>query len=133
MTLQLGQGTHGHERGSGTVLVLALVAVSGVLLLGLGLLAGSQSGRAGAQTAADLAALAAADAASLGSADPCTVAVQVAGKNGAQLNSCALDQFGIVTVATARRATFAGRTVGTATATARAGPAWVRDLESSQS
>lgn len=117
------------ERGSATVLVLALVAVSGVLLLGLGLLAGTQAGRAGAQTAADLAALAAADAANVGSGDPCGVAAEVAGRNNAQLTSCTLDELGVVQVSTATKATFAGRTAGTATATARAGPAWVRDLE----
>lgn len=129
MTLQPSEHLQERERGSATVLVLALVTVSGVLLLGLGLLAGTQAGRAGAQTAADLAALAAADAASLGSADPCVVAAQVVGRNNAQLNSCTLDQLGVVKVSAATNANFAGRTVGTATATARAGPAWVRDLE----
>jgi hypothetical protein len=46
------------ERGSGTVMALALIAVVLVLTSAIGLLAGAQSARAQAQAAADLAALA---------------------------------------------------------------------------
>ena len=117
------------DRGSATVLMLALAVVAGVLLLSLGLLAGSQLGRARAQTAADLGALAAADAAAVGHADPCGVAAQVATRNRGQLTFCTLDALGVARVSAATTARFAGRDVGTATATARAGPAWVRELE----
>lgn len=117
------------DDGSATVLVLALVAVAGVLLLSLGLLAGSQAGRAAAQTAADLGALAAADAVASGRADPCAVAAIVAQRNNAQLSSCVIDSLGVVRVGAANPTRFAGRNVGTAKATARAGPAWVRELQ----
>ncbi len=127
---QLQHSHHGDgERGSATVLVLALAAVAGVLLLTLGLLAGAQAGRAGAQTAADLAALAAADAAAAGNGAPCAVAATVSSRNDAQLAACEVDSRGVVVVRTATTARFAGRNLATASATARAGPPWVRAVE----
>ncbi|GAA1450260.1 secretion/DNA translocation related TadE-like protein [Nesterenkonia lacusekhoensis] len=93
------------ERGSGTVLVLGMIAVL-VLLLGLvHLLSASATAAAQAARAADLAALAGADAArGLTSEDPCSVAEEVATANGAQLSSCTVGgDFGTeITVETTR-------------------------------
>ena len=61
----------------------ATAAVTGLSLLGTGVLATSQ-----AATAADLAALAGADALAAASTQPCTVAAEVASRNGARLTSC---------------------------------------------
>lgn len=79
------------ERGSGTVLVLGMIAAL-VLLVGLvHLLSASATAAAQAARAADLAALAGADAArGLTSEDPCTLAEEVAAANGAQLSSCSV-------------------------------------------
>ena len=79
------------DRGSGTVHVLTLAMVLGVLLLAVLLLAqaGIAAHRAG--KAADLAALAAADTArGLVAGDPCGAAERVARDNGARLERCAL-------------------------------------------
>ncbi len=79
-----------HQRGSGTVIVLGIIAV---LLIVLGVVAGLisvSSANHRATTAADLSALAAADAArGLRNGDPCDVAEQVATANRAQLVGCA--------------------------------------------
>lgn len=78
------------ERGSGTVMALAVIAV--VLSLGLGAIgliqAQGASGRA--RSAADLAALAGATALSsvISPGDPCATAGRVAQANGARLTSC---------------------------------------------
>lgn len=106
------------ERGSGTVVVLALVAVVVVLALGVTALVGAVATRAAAQSAADLSALAAAAAAQRGVPDPCARAVQVVRRNGAELVrcSCAADLSCTVETATSTRA---GRV---ASAAARAGP-----------
>ncbi|MCR2051335.1 flp pilus-assembly TadE/G-like family protein [Actinomyces bowdenii] len=78
------------ERGSGTVMALAVIAV--VLSLGLGatglIQAQGASGRA--RSAADLAALAGATALSsvISPGDPCATAGRVAQANGARLTSC---------------------------------------------
>lgn len=79
------------ERGSGTMLSLGLglVLVIAVLLVVLLGQAASLASRAAA--AADLSALAAADAArGLRDGDPCTVAAEIASRDGAQLDSCEL-------------------------------------------
>lgn len=81
------------ERGSGTVLAVAiiggLVALATVMVPVLALLGTSQS----VQNAADAAALAAADAASgVVIGVPCERAAQAAGLNDAVLTSCALDE-----------------------------------------
>ncbi|WP_298459186.1 Rv3654c family TadE-like protein [uncultured Cellulomonas sp.] len=116
---------HGDERGSGTVLVLGLVAVALVLLVGVAALAGAERARSAAQSAADLAALAAAarlaDPGGTGAA-ACAVAREVAGRNGARLTGCRPGADGAVVVSTARSA----GSPGTATARARAGPADLR-------
>ena len=113
------------ERGSGTVLGLALLLV-GILACGaiaLILSAGHAATRAG--TAADLAALAAADTArGLREGEPCAVAVQIAGSNGAGVEHCALQGGQVVQVSVSLPVgfTFAGLNVYQARATARAGP-----------
>lgn len=118
------------ERGAATVLVLAIALVAGLLLLGLGLIAGAQASRVTAQTAADLAALAGADAAAAGSAqEPCSVAAEVAQRNRADLVTCSVTAQGIVEIEATRAAGFGSITIGQASAQARAGPAWLRDLE----
>jgi secretion/DNA translocation related TadE-like protein len=106
------------------VLVIGLVATMLALLAVTGALVRAEAARAGAQTAADLAALAAASQlvhAGGGAAAACPVAADVAGRNGARLTGCRVEGDGVVRVRTARPGG-----VGTATATARAGPAAAR-------
>lgn len=79
----------GADQGSGTVLVLGAGLV--VLILSVAVLLMLQAGVAAnrAATAADLSALAAADTLrGLRTGDPCTVAAEVATRNGAELASC---------------------------------------------
>lgn len=79
------------ERGSGTILSLGLglVLVTAVLLVILLGQAATLASRAAA--AADLSALAAADAArGLRNGVPCTVAAEIAARDGARLDSCEL-------------------------------------------
>lgn len=110
------------DDGSGSVLVLALVAVlcTGIVLLAL--LGGAAAARHRAQTAADLAALAAADVL-LGRrpGSPCATAGQVATANGARVRVCSEQADGTVVVAVevATDGVLAG--LGPAGATARAG------------
>jgi len=119
--------TRRHERGSGTVLVTAAVAV--VLLLGV---AGLQVGAAAsaahrARSAADLSALAAASALQEGRADPCGHAVLLAGRNSARVVDCRLgpDDSVLVRVTTDLELAWPGLS-RTAAASARAGPADAR-------
>lgn len=123
------------DEGSGTVLVLAVVAVVMVLAGLVAALASAQGARARAQTAADLAALAGAqrvatpggiplDAGAVDGADPCATARDVAARNGAGLRSCTAGVDGVVEVTVAGRG---GVMQGpAATASARAGPADAR-------
>ena len=82
----------GAEQGAGTVLLLGtglllLILCGAVLVLLQAAVAASS-----AATAADLAALAAADTVrDLRSGDPCTVAGEVAGRNGASLAGCSVN------------------------------------------
>lgn len=121
------------DAGSGTVLVLALVAVVLVLAGALGLLTGAQSARGRAQTAADLAALAAAEVISaprglvlapeaLAAARPCELAGDVVGRNGGRMTTCRVIGGRVVEVGAA--VPMPG--LGPATAVARAGPASLR-------
>ena len=122
------------DSGSGTVLVVALVAVVLVLAGALGLLTGAQSARGRAQTAADLAALAGAEvisaprglvlaAEAVAAALPCEVAGDAVGRNGARMTTCRVIGGRVVEV---RTIVPAGLGLGPATATARAGPASLR-------
>lgn len=120
------------DRGSGTVLLLAVVAVVVVLAGLLAVLASAQAARARAQTAADLAALAGAqriatpgglalDPAAIGAADPCTSVRDVAARNGARVLRCAAGTDGVVEVEVAVDAG-----AGAQSAEARAGPSRAR-------
>ena len=92
---------HG-QRGSGSVLAVALVgAVTALASLSLPLYMGLAARQAVAG-AADAAALAAADVAvGIAPGYPCDVAASVASANGAQLGSCQLDGL-VVTVSASR-------------------------------
>ena len=105
------------DRGSGSVLAVAMLAVVVVFgVFGVGLAAGLTA-RQRAIGAADLAALAAADAASGAiSGAPCEVAERVANGNAARLAGCRVDGL-VVTVTVA--ASFAGIPI---TARSTAGP-----------
>ena len=107
------------ERGSGTVLGLAVIAVAIILTVTVGLLARATSARGVAQTGADLAALAAAGrlhaTGSPGAA--CELATRVARAHEVALESCTVHGQ-VVEVRTSRPA---GPGL-TARATARAGP-----------
>ncbi|MEP7763790.1 Rv3654c family TadE-like protein [Sanguibacter sp. 25GB23B1] len=107
------------EAGSGTVLLIGVVAALVLLAALVGVLGGSAAARGGAQGAADLAALAAAGADMSGTAEPCSLAGEVARRNGGTLTQCLPEGDGIYTV-TATAPAPAGRT---AEARARAGPA----------
>lgn len=127
----------GGDEGSGTVLVIALLAVAVVLAAALGTLGRAQVVRGRAQAAADLAALAAAEAVAvppgvhvspeaLQAADPCGRARTTAERNGARLTSCSAEPDGVVSV-TVSVDGGRGPLALTATARARAGPASARD------
>jgi hypothetical protein len=131
--------TGADDRGSGTVLALAVIAVVLVMTTAIGLLAGAQAACGQAQAAADLAALAGASqlvraaddesggggagqgaaTASPGSSGStaCAMAAEASRRNGAQMTACVLEPGGVLRVATSRRAA-----AGVATARARAGP-----------
>ena len=112
---------HGQDpqAGSGTVLLLGVVATLLLLAGVVGVLGGSAAARGGAQAAADLSALAAGEADMSGSGEPCGRAAEAAGRNGARLVGCVSEGDGIYTVTTTVPAPM-GRV---AEARARAGPA----------
>jgi secretion/DNA translocation related TadE-like protein len=114
------------EQGSSTVLVLAGTGVLVMLLLGGLTLASTVAAGRRAEAAADLGALAAAVARMGGSPDvtACARARQVAGRNGATLEDCAVDVGGSVTVTVTTPVAFVVRPLpgGVARARARAGP-----------
>lgn len=123
----------GDDRGSGTVLVLGLIAVVGVLAGLLGLVVGAQSARAHAQVTADLAALAAAGSIAaptgmvvsddaVSAADPCGQARAVAARNTGTIAACTVLPRGVVQVRVEVPVA-----LGTAHAEARAGPASARE------
>lgn len=111
---------HKGERGSGTMLALALGVVVMALLSALVLVAQAGLMASRAASAADLAALAAADAArGITSGEPCAVAASVAGQHDARLTACDLVRGDVVQVATELEQPFL---FGVATGRARAGP-----------
>ncbi|WAP52359.1 hypothetical protein OL239_03505 [Arthrobacter sp. ATA002] len=80
------------ERGSGTVLVLGIGVLLLILFGAVLLLLQSAVAANRAATAADLAALAAADTVrGLREGEPCAVAGEAAGRNGAALTGCAVN------------------------------------------
>lgn len=109
------------DRGSATVLVLAmagLVVLVGLLLAGLGAVAVT---RHRAASAADLAALAAADVALQGPDAACAAAARVAERGATVLTACRLGDDVVEVVVVLRPGGVLGR-LGEARAVARAGP-----------
>lgn len=77
------------EQGSGTVVAVGIIAVLIVLLALVFTIGAAAAAKAQAARGADLAALAAADTArGLNSGDPCTVAAEVAVRNGTVVQEC---------------------------------------------
>lgn len=111
-----------NERGAGTVLMAGFALALLILVAGAALLMQGAVSASRAATAADLSALAAADAArGLREGEPCVLALEVAEKQGAQLESCATessagDTYVITTTVSA------GALLPPATGAARAGP-----------
>jgi len=109
------------ERGSATVLVLAmaaLLALVAVLLSALGAVAVT---RHRAASTADLAALAAADVAVRGADVACAAAARAAVRGAAELQDCRVDGDVVEVVVVQRPGGVLGR-LGAARAVARAGP-----------
>lgn len=81
------------ERGSGTVLMTAVIAALLVVALGVSSLMGAQSAAGRARSAADLAALGGATALTsvVAPGDPCAVAERVARADGGSLRSCEVE------------------------------------------
>jgi secretion/DNA translocation related TadE-like protein len=108
------------ERGSGSVLALALGAVVMALLVGVLFLAQAGVMASRAASAADLAALAGADAArGLTSGEPCAVVSEVLAHHNATLSSCVVTGGEVVEVVTELAYPFSW---GVATGHAKAGP-----------
>jgi len=111
---------HRPDRGSGTVLALALGLVLLMAAVMIALLGQAATMASRAAAAADLAALAAADAArGITSGEPCTVAGEVARRYQARVLSCSEGSGETVQV---RTQLDAGTMFGAATGLARAGP-----------
>ena len=93
------------ERGSVSIVVVALMAVALALSMGAADLARVLTGAARAQTAADAAALAAAQELAVGSSGsaPGDLAAEYAGRNDAVLTSCTCDAGGTEAVVTVDR------------------------------
>lgn len=82
---------HQEEHGSGTVLTLAAIAALMMLIGVVHVVGAAAVAAAQAARGADLAALAAADSArGLTTGDPCTVADDVATRNGVMLRHCVI-------------------------------------------
>ena len=110
---------HPGDRGSGTVLVLAVVGALAVLLTTALLALAAMQARGRAQTAADLGAIAGAASFS----DRCATAGRVVTANGAALTDCAVEGTH-VRVRAAVAVSWGGRPTGlVARAAAHAGPA----------
>lgn len=112
----LGARRRTSEGGSASVVLVSLVAVTLALAVLVGAVTTAHAGRLQAQTAADLAALAGASDLRRGG-DACATARRAAARNGARLVACADEGAGVVRVVAE-----CGTRVGTASATARAGP-----------
>lgn len=114
------------EHGSGTVLLLGIVATILLLALASAALVGAQQARVTAQAGADLGALAGATALRWG-LDACAVAGQAVVANGAEMLDCGQEPGGAVRVTAARRVSpLPGWFGGPATSHARAGPQHLR-------
>ena len=108
----------GRDRGSGSVLVVSVLAAAALLAFAVAMLGQAVAVRHRAQAAADLAALA---AASSWPVPDCAAGARVAAANGALLTGCRAGVDGSVDVAVVVARGVALRGVGPARATARAG------------
>ncbi|MGO1181702.1 MAG: Rv3654c family TadE-like protein [Micrococcaceae bacterium] len=109
-----------HDAGSGTVTMIATLAVALTLLTGTATLNHAAIAAAKSAAAADLAALAAADAArGLMLSEPCVLAERTATRHGAQLVTCEIADGGIARVTTTVETRLP---IWNATGEARAGP-----------
>jgi len=79
-----------NERGSASVLVVAVGALLGVIALAVGVVATGMAAHRQAIRAADLAALAGAQRSLTSQAAACSMAADVARANGAELENCVL-------------------------------------------
>ena len=109
------------DRGSATVLVLALAALLVLVALLLSALGAVAVTRHRAASTADLAALAAADVALQGPAVACAAAARAAARGRAELATCRVDGDVVEVVVVQRPGGPLGR-LGAARAIARAGP-----------
>lgn len=75
---------------TGGAAVLAWTGATTTMVAALALLGSGLLSQARAETAADLASLAAADALAVAAPAPCTVAAEVASRNGARLTDCTI-------------------------------------------
>ncbi|WP_286219379.1 Rv3654c family TadE-like protein [Paraoerskovia sediminicola] len=98
-----------------------MVAVLVVLGSATAVLGSVQAARGAARSAADLGAIAGAQAVRAGGPG-CAVAAEAVRRNGADLVACELEGGGIVGVRAARAPQLAAGVLGSAQATARAGP-----------
>ncbi|MGP7960065.1 Rv3654c family TadE-like protein [Sanguibacter sp. A247] len=118
------------DAGHASVLVVAILAVAVTLAATLALVASARALGASATSSADLAALAGAQAAASPwrGSEPCEAAGAAAHRNRAVLVSCTTDALGIVEV-TVRAPARGGlaRIIRDRSASARAGPEWVRE------
>ena len=109
------------ERGSATLVAVAMMAVLLTIAVGGTLVGSAVIGRHRAQSAADLAALAAATRIGSGPQSACAWATSVATANHARLTGCSLEELDVVV--TVEVAVALGRLgVRPALAAARAGP-----------
>lgn len=114
--------SRGGERGSGSMLVLAMVPLlvaAGVAALVVG---NAMVARHRAAAAADLAALAAAGEAVSGAPSPCRAAHLVAVTNGARLLACRVDGFEVEVTLMVRQPGLVARFLPDSARRARAGP-----------
>ena len=114
------------ERGAGTVLVLALIAVVAFAGLVLAALGQAEAARGHAQASADLAALAGASAGRWGW-DACGTARSAAARNEVKVVSCAEEPGGVVHISVTCPTPLGGLFGGVARASARAGPTTARE------
>ncbi len=112
------------ERGSATLVTVAMMAVLLAMTLGGSIVGSAVLARHRAQSAADLAALAAAGQIGSGHQPACAWATSVAAANGSRLTACTVAELDVIV--TVEVAVSLGRLgAGTARAAARAGPAEV--------
>lgn len=108
------------ERGSASLLVIALLGLLMILGAAMSFVAGVVADHRAAQSAADLSALAGAQALQRGQ-DPCAAANRIAAANGASVRSCDVSGEEVVVDVTVEARSYAGYSPEV-TGRARAGP-----------